>query len=496
MSLSIANVIRVFILAALRGLANANTSALALFTDEEPLSATYGDYGIYLDPTGVASDFGSTSKTYRLAVKVFQQVPNILTGSGFLVIIPRNQTAAAQPATIVGTSVVNFTSLTADDYYIKVAVDGGAVTSLDIGEIDTTDMTTILTSLNSTAVTAAGLVFTISGDKSSAVVTLKTIATGASKSIAIDSGVSTYDGTELSPLVFISGSATGSDAGVERVKDAVLRTVNFLEYFGIILNKKQTDDNLTELAALIQCYDKMLFVGSNLTADITGIFSTLMGSGYTHTRCLFYSNSENDALDFAAAYASRGLSINFDASNSVHTMHLKDITGLDADPIFAGSTGQTYLDSAKNNGVDVLADFGIAKVFTSGQNGYFDAIYIQLALRLRLQVAGFNYLAQTNTKIPQTEEGMDGLKGAYRKVMGLFVTNGAFAPGTWNSSTTFGDPEDHIRNISDYGYFIYSSPVALQSQTVREARVAPIAQIAAKSSGAIHSSDVIVLIEA
>lgn len=496
MSLSIANVIRVFILAALRGLANANTSALALFTDEEPLSTTYGDYGIYLDPTGVASDFGSTSETYRLAVKVFAQVPNILTGGGFLVIIPRNQTASAQPATIVGTSVVDFTSLTADDYYVKVAVDGGAVQFLDIGEIDTTDMTTILSSLNSTDITSAGLVFTVSGDISSAVVTLKTIALGSTKSIAIDSTTSTYDGTELSPLVFISGTATGSDAGVERVKDAVLRTVNFLDYFGIILNEKQTDANLTELSALIQCYDKLLFVGSNLTADITGIFKNIKDAGYTHTRCMFYSNSENDALDFAAAYASRGLSINFDASNSVHTMHLKDITGLVADPIFAGSTGQTYLDSAKNQGVDVLADFGIAKVFTSGVNAYFDAIYIQLALRLRLQVAGFNYLAQTNTKIPQTEVGMDGLKGAYRKVMALFVDNGAFAPGTWNSSTTFGNPEDHIRNIADYGYFIYSSPIASQSQVVREARVSPVISIAAKASGAIHASDCVVYIEA
>lgn len=496
MSLSIANVIRVFILAALRGLANVNTSALALFTDEEPLSTTYGDYRIYLDPTGIATDFGSTSETYRLAVKVFQQVPNVLTGNGYLIIIPRNQTASAQPAIIVGTSVVDFTTLAADDYYIKVAVDGGAVQYIDIGEIDTTDMTTILSSLNSTEITAAGLVFTVSGDIASAVVTLKTIGTGAAKSIEIDSNTSTYDGTELSPLIFISGSATGSDAGIERVKDAILRTVNFLDYFGIILNEKQTDANLEELASLIQCYDRLLFVGSNLTADITGIFKDIKDAGYTHTRCMFYSNSENDALDFAAAYASRGLSINFDAPNSVHTMHLKDITGLVADPIFAGSTGQTYLDSAKNQGVDVLADFGIAKVFTSGQNSYFDAIYIQLALRLRLQVAGFNYLAQTNTKIPQTEVGMDGLKGAYRKVMALFVDNRAFAPGTWNSSTTFGNPEDHIRNIADYGYFIYSSLIASQSQVVREARVAPLISIAAKSSGAIHSSDVIVMIEA
>jgi hypothetical protein len=496
MSLSITNVIRVFILAALRGLANANTSALALFTDEVPIPTNYGDYRIYLDPSGVASDFGSSSETYRLAVKVFSQVPNVMTGNGCLIIIPRDQTASAQPATIKGTSVVDFTALTADDYYVKAAIDGGAVTIFDIGEIDTTDMTTILTSLNSVEITAAGLEFTVTGDISSAIITLKTTSTGISKSIAIDTAVSTYDGTELSPLIFISGSATGADSGVERVKDAILRTVNFLDYFGIILNEKQTDANLEEIAALVQCYDKLLFVGSNLTADITGVFKDLKDAGYTHTRCLLYTNSENDALDFAAAYASRGLCINFDTANSVHTMHLKDIIGMAADPIFAGSSGQSYLDSAKNQGVDVLSDSGIPKVFTSGVNAYFDAIYIQLALKLRLQVAGFNYLAQTNTKIPQTEIGMDGLKGAYRKVMALFVINGAFAPGAWNSSTTFGNPEDHIRNILEFGYFIYSLPIVQQSQIQREARIAPSISIAAKAAGSIHASDVIVYFEA
>jgi hypothetical protein len=79
--------------------------------------------------------------------------------------------------------------------------------------------------------------------------------------------------------------------------------------------------------------------------------------------------------------------------------------------------------------------------------------------------------------------------------METFVSAGVFAPGTWNSSTTFGTPEDTIRNVEERGYFIYSLPISQQSQAVRETRVAPLIQIAAKEAGAIHSSDVTVLVE-
>lgn len=486
----IGNVVRVSILSALRGLAAANTSILGLITDEVPIPTDYGTSRSYLNPDGVATDFGSSSETYRLALMVFNQAPNILSGKGALVIIPRDQSAAAQPATILGSAAVDLTTLTAADYNINAAVDGGVAGDLLIGSVDSSSLAAAETSLNSTAVTAAGLIFTISGqDVASALITLKTIATGVSADITI---ATAGTGTDIAPLINISGEATGADAGVERVKDAVLRTNGAVDYFGIILNEKQSDSLLTELAATIQSIDKILVVGSTLSADIAGIFTTLKDAGYTHTRGLYYSVSENDALDFAAGYAGRGFSINFDAAATALTMHLKDLVGIVADP---GVT-QTFIDSAAKAGVDLYVDFGVAKVFTSGANLFFDQVYTRLALKLRLQVAGFNYLAQTNTKIPQTEDGMNGLKGAYRQVMDTFVTAGVYAPGAWNNPTTFGTPEDTIRNVAERGYFIYSIPMAVQSQAQRAVRIAPLVQIAAKEAGSVHSSDCVVLVEA
>ena len=135
-------------------------------------------------------------------------------------------------------------------------------------------------------------------------------------------------------------------------------------------------------------------------------------------------------------------------------------------------------------------------MFCSGTNTFFDRVYNLLWFNGALQVAGFNYLAQTNTKIPQTEAGMDGLKGAYRNVCEQAVTNGYLAPGTWTSSTLFGVPADLIANVAQRGYYIYSVPLSQQSQTNRAARQASLCQIAAKEAGAIQSSNIIVNINA
>jgi hypothetical protein len=489
--LDISNVIRVTLLSALKGLADINTSALALFTSEAPVTAGFGDFAIYLSPDGVATDFGIDSDTYRLAVMVFGQSPNILTGGGYLVVIPKEAAADATPATILGTGPVDLTALTATDYKLKVAVDGGSASEISIGSIDLTNLEFAESSLNNYDIETAGIIFELSGEISSAFVTVKTETTGASSEIVISASST---GTDISGLLNIAGlSATGAATGTERLKDAVLRSMEQVDYFGIIADEKLGDDDLLEFSRMVQTMDKLYFAPSSLTADITGIFKTIKDAGLTHTRCLLYTDSADDALDYAAGYAGRGLCINFSGFLTAHTMNLKEITGLDAD---SGIT-QTVYNTAKANGVDVYANIGgLSKLMTSGENQYFDQVYTRLAFKMRLAVAGFNFLATTNTKIPQTEEGMNGLKGALRKICNQFVENGTFAPGAWTSSTTFGNPEDHIRNIKDVGYFIYSSPISAQTPADRAARKAPPIYVAAKDSGAIHSADVLAYIEA
>ena len=134
-------------------------------------------------------------------------------------------------------------------------------------------------------------------------------------------------------------------------------------------------------------------------------------------------------------------------------------------------------------------------VFSFDNSLYTDEATSELWLKKALEVSGFNYLRKTNTKIPQTESAMTGLKNAYEQRLAQGVRNGMIAPGTWNDSIPFGNPEDFLRNIEERGYYIYSLPVAQQSQTEREQRIAPVVQIAIKLSGAFHNSNVIVNVQ-
>ena len=77
------------------------------------------------------------------------------------------------------------------------------------------------------------------------------------------------------------------------------------------------------------------------------------------------------------------------------------------------SITQSIFVKAETAGADLYGDVQSAPlVVSNGANQFFDSVYNAVWFKLALEVAGFNYLKQTNTKTPQTEIGMDGLKGA------------------------------------------------------------------------------------
>lgn len=282
----------------------------------------------------------------------------------------------------------------------------------------------------------------------------------------------------------------------ETMAAAITRTANLVQYFGCMSSAIESQGDMLAAAAVIQALNKIAFFVQRTSAAIQpgGSLDMLRSGDFTQSRGLYYgSATDADALIMQASYAGRALSTNFLGSNTTQTMHLKDLLGVLPDP----SMTQTLLNNAQTAGADVYVSLqGVAKVFTSGENMFFDQVYNQQWLVGALQVSGFNYLAQSSTKIPQTESGMDGLKGAYRNICEQAVSNQYSAPGSWQSSTTFGNQVDFLQNISQRGYYIYSAPVSQQNQADRVARNAPLVQIALKEAGAIQSSDVIVYVNA
>lgn len=97
-NLSLINVINVSVIAPGAQLGVPNMSALAIITKEAaPVGWSGGQtYGIYNSPTAVAADWGSSSDVYNMSVAIFSQSPNILTGGGYLVIVPRLQSPSLE----------------------------------------------------------------------------------------------------------------------------------------------------------------------------------------------------------------------------------------------------------------------------------------------------------------------------------------------------------------------------------------------------------------
>ena len=88
MDLNINNVINISVAQAGQGVGQYNTSNLAIFSHETPDPVFADGFKIYLEPSEVGVDFGTDSVTYKMALAVFSQQPNILANGGYLVVIP------------------------------------------------------------------------------------------------------------------------------------------------------------------------------------------------------------------------------------------------------------------------------------------------------------------------------------------------------------------------------------------------------------------------
>lgn len=382
-NLSLTNVINVSVIAPTAQLGVPNMSALAFITQATaPVSWTPGQtYGIYTSPTAVAADWGSNADVTNMAVAVFSQSPNILTGGGYLVIIPRLQSPSLE--------------------------------------------------------TVQACLIRMSG------------------------------------TIFFEGFCIDEEMG------------------------SQVSTFLT-LCNYVQTTQMMFFYTSSNIADLQpgSMLDQVRTLSDTRTRTLYYGGSLTGGQTqiFSAAYAGRGMSINFAGVNTVLSMQLQTLATIEPDQ----TIDQTSFQAAQTAGVDLYVSIsGVPCVMTSGANLFYDQVYCRTWIAFQLSVNGFNYLknaAQIPGKIPQTETGMTGLKDAYIQAFNQGISNGYMAPGTWTLPFSFGNPEAFSQNITAQGYYIVSQPINQQTVAQRTSRQAPLVQAAIQEAGAINSSSVIVYV--
>lgn len=476
-SLPLSTVLNVSLSQTPAGISEYNTSNVALFSTD-PFQNTFGTagYKIYFEPGSVGDDFGTASTTYQQAVAVFSQQPNILANDGYLVVIPFLE--AKQTISLSAVPASGSFTLTIGSYGTTAAINWNDTASMIQTKIQA------LTGLSTVLVTGA---------LSAQLITIDFV--GIYGAVAL--GTTGGSGLETSVPAAITLTVATTQAG-ETINAAINRTFNLVSYFAIMGNLIFGQTDTLAAAATVQTLNAIALWVANEEADIEagGRLDLLRTGSFNQNRGLFYGDTTSggvgilNALLMMSAYAGCGFSVDFSGSNTTLTMNLQTLIDIQPDPSLDLTNVYTLAQAA---GADIYCNVqGDPSVLCSGANQFFDQVYNGQWFAGAIAVAGFNYLKQAKTKIPQTEPGMDGLKASYRLVCEQSVTNGYVAAGAWTAPTTFGVQALFLANISQVGFYIFSLPLAQQSSQDRVARKAPLVQIALKESGAFQSNSVIV----
>ncbi len=482
--ISLNNIIRVSVQGVQSSIGAKNINEIALFTSEG--STSTAPYMIAVEPSAVVEAYGTNSLTAQMVNNIFAQNPNIISGRGYVAVIPLLNSVSAKAAsfTTAALTVSAFNAVTNGSLTITVNGTPYSLTGMNFKNVATVaDVAQIIQNQISTVI--------ITEDNGKLVFSSKKV--GSTSSVVLSSSTT---GTDISGADYLNvatgTTAQGANSSGETIEAAIQRIKSKVRFTGVVSTLWQEDSAVQNTSAYINSNDYIYLNVWADTAAIEGVCSDIAAANQNQTRCLVYTNSLDGAKLMLAAYVGRAFSVNFSGSATSQTMMLKTLTNVLPDN---GITQNDYT-SAKKNGVDLYVSYeGDAGVFSSGGNKYFDVVYENLALKYALQAQMYNALKTTNTKVPQTEAGMAVLRNAMGQVFEQFVRNGVIAAGKWNSAQTFGDPSTFINNIANQGWYVYSTPIAEQLQSEREQRIAPMIQGACKRAGAIHEADIMVLVE-
>jgi hypothetical protein len=462
------------------GLGAFNVNNILILSNDVPTIAPTNGFGVFSGSSGVVNAYGSDTETAAMAVALFGQSPNILAGGGQLVVAPLLQDLEA----VTAVQKVSFSGTPASgDFELAYGVVGntGSLTYTTIASALQVALRTI-TGLTSVTVsggpapTAFAITFTgVNGPIPNLLVSANTLVDSDGNSIAVTVSTTT------------EGVVSGSS---ETMINGILRLQQLVTFCGCMKTDTWVTNEIMDAATYVQTQNIIMGVQSNTSSDATattGVLWQVMDAGLNQTRCTQYLlDTYQEASTMLAAYFGRAFCVDFQGSNTTINMQLKTLNGIEAD----SGMSEAQWEVCQAAGVDTYPSInGLAKVSTSGLNKFFDQVYNYMWLSTTVQIDVFNVIAETPTKVPQTDSGVGQLIAAMQTDFEQGVTNGYLAPGQWNGST-FGNQADFLRNITDVGFYIYAAPVAQQSQTVRATRAAPLIQAAAKEAGGINSASV------
>ena len=285
---------------------------------------------------------------------------------------------------------------------------------------------------------------------------------------------------------------TSSEGGTpETLLQAVNAVMDFTNWYGLAVADDEdiNDADWLNVAAAIEAssLSRILAITTQdpetiNTTSTTDLAYKLKAAKYGRTFVQYSTSSKYAAL---SAFG-RAFTVNFNGSNTTITLKFKQEPSVTYETL---TVGQAAAVDAKNANVFVYYanDTAILQQGVMANGDFFDERHGLDWLQNYVQTNLYNLLYTSTTKIPQTDAGVTRLLSNVEQSMDQSVTNGLVAAGVWN-----GGPIGQLNSGDTLtkGYYVYAQPLSEQAQADREARKAPLIQVACKLAGAVHYADV------
>lgn len=450
---------------------------------------TFERQRLYVGLNSIANDFGGTAPEYLAAVDFFAQEPQ--PSQCYVGRWASSAVAGRLRGAVLGATqqvIGNFT----------VIVAGGMTVFVDGAEIDLVNLNfSAQNNLNGIATIvqgALGAAATCIWDANNSRFVIKSATTGANSSVSY--ATPPASGPDISLLLglrFNEGGVSVNGQAAESLLNSFIAQANqSANWYGIEVASTANPSNqdMINAAAFIEAANLSHIYGITTqdpgTMDpsvTTDLVSQLKALGYKRTFAQYSSGDENAA----SSIFGRMFTVNFDGFGTTLTAKFKTEPGVAPESLTEGQAAG--LDS-KNCNYFVNYQDGSAIIQQGVMvNGYFfDEVHGTDWLQNALQTAVYNLLRSV-PKIAQTDKGMTKIAATLSTVLEQAVNNGFVAPGVWT-----GPDMGAISNGDTLakGYYVFIPAVSTQTQADREARKAPVIQIAIKLAGAVHFVDIIV----
>jgi hypothetical protein len=454
----------------------------------------------YSSIEGVGSDFSNSDPEFLAALRWFSQVPQpnvlkigrwaqaatagILIGATF---------SASQQATLLAALIAISTGS------FTVHLDGTShnITGLDF-TADTTlpgAAATIQTALN-TALTGTTCVW----NSAQGCFEIQSPTTGAASAVSFLTPEGT--GVDISALLGMTAASSGAYVANGIVAETALACVTLFDiqfgtaWYGLYVCGAVDADH-EAIAPYIEAAANYHFYGVNTqeagvlsSSSTTDIAYILKQGGYRRTAVQYSSTDLYAVISMLA----RIMTTDYTQNNSVITLMYKNepvvmpelLTENQID-VLESKNCNVFVTYNFNNGTAIIEP-GIS---CAGAPWFIDTVMGIDALVLGIQIALFNALYGTTTKVSQTDQGMHVLATAIESECIQFANDGLLGPGTWTGQNI------GSLNNGDYmpkGYYVFAPSVATQSISNRAKRISVPFQVACKLSGAVHTVDVSVTV--